>query len=302
MESLGRYFQECRMQRGMSLEEVSARTRIRLQTLQALERDDYPSLPVEVTVKGFVRAYARCLGLDEQDVSARYQGIAAAYFRSAQPADPISRVKDTAAPEPVWNRHLTLAGLTIAALAVAVSGMIALMPSAPPDEPNAISAPGRVAPPSAPPELPAPARIPEPIQTIASVPAIPPPSKPQVSPPARTAPPRPAPSRRHRTPRPPPPRARPPRALPRNCRSRRANRAGCRSRLTAASRKKPSCNRESASRGRPSVNSGLRWATPAVSRSRSTASRWAPWARAAAFGRWCSPGRRRPLVRTPDPR
>src|SRR3989344_4011959 len=187
MESLGRYFQECRMQRGMSLEEVSARTRIRLQTLQALERDDYPSLPVEVTVKGFVRAYARCLGLDEQDVSARYQGIAAAYFRSAQPADPISRVKDTAAPEPVWNRHLTLAGLTIAALAVAVSGMIALMPSAPPDEPNAISAPGRVAPPSAPPELPAPARIPEPIQTIASVPAIPPPSKPQVSPPARPA-------------------------------------------------------------------------------------------------------------------
>ena len=187
MESLGRYFQECRMQRGMSLEEVSARTRIRLQTLQALERDDYPSLPVEVTVKGFVRAYARCLGLDEQDVSARYQRIAAAYFRSAQPADPISRVKDTAAPEPVWKRHLTLAGLTIAALAVAVSGMIALMPSAPPDEPNAISAPGRVAPPSAPPELPAPARIPEPIQTIASVPAIPPPPKPQVSPPARPA-------------------------------------------------------------------------------------------------------------------
>ncbi len=186
MESLGRYFQECRMQRGMSLEEVSARTRIRLQTLQALERDDYPSLPVEVTLKGFVRAYARCLGLDEHDVLERYQRIAADYFRSAQPADPISRVERTAAPEPLWKRHLTLAGLTIAALAVAVSGMIALMPSAPPDEPNAISAPGRVAPP-VPPDPPAPARIPEPIQTIASVPAIPPPPKPQVSPPPRPA-------------------------------------------------------------------------------------------------------------------
>ncbi len=186
MESLGRYFQECRVQRGMSLEEVSARTRIRLQTLQALERDDYPSLPVEVTLKGFVRAYARCLGLDEHDVLERYQRIAADYFRSAQPADPISRVERTAAPEPLWKRHLTLAGLTIAALAVAVSGMIALMPSAPPDEPNAISAPGRVAPP-VPPDPPAPARIPEPIQTIASVPAIPPPPKPQVSPPPRPA-------------------------------------------------------------------------------------------------------------------
>ena len=186
MESLGRYFQECRMQRGMSLEEVSARTRIRLQTLQALERDDYPSLPVEVTVKGFVRAYARCLGLDEHDVLERYQRIAADYFRIAQQVDPISRVEDTAAPEPLWKRHLTLASLTLAALAVVVSGMIALMPSAPPDEPNAISAPGRVAPP-VPPDPPAPARIPEPIQTIASVPAIPPPPKPQGSPPARPA-------------------------------------------------------------------------------------------------------------------
>jgi cytoskeletal protein RodZ len=186
MESLGRYFQECRMQRGMSLEEVSARTRIRLQTLQALERDDYPSLPVEVTVKGFVRAYARCLGLDEHDVLERYQQIAADCFRIAQQVDPISRVEETAAPEPLWKRHLTLAGLTITALAVAVSGMIALMPSAPPDEPNAISAPGRVAPP-VPPDPPAPERLPDPVQTIASVPAIPPPPKPQVSPPARPA-------------------------------------------------------------------------------------------------------------------
>jgi cytoskeleton protein RodZ len=186
MESLGRYFQECRMQRGMSIEEVSARTRICLQTLQALERDDYPSLPVEVTVKGFVRAYARCLGLDEHDVLERYQRIAADYFRIAQQVDPISRVERTAAPEPVWKRHLTLAGLTIAVLAVVVSGVVALMSSAPPDEPNAISAPGRVAPP-VPPDPPAPARIPEPIQTIASVPAIPPPPKPQVSPPARPA-------------------------------------------------------------------------------------------------------------------
>ena len=152
MESLGRYFQECRTQRGMSLEEVSARTRIRLQTLQALERDDYPSLPVEVTVKGFVRAYARCLGLDEHEVLERYQRFAAEYFRVAQAGDPIRRVEHTVAPEPLWKRHLTLAGLTIAALAVVVSGVIALMPSAPRDQPSssAISAPGRVAPPAVP--------------------------------------------------------------------------------------------------------------------------------------------------------
>jgi transcriptional regulator with XRE-family HTH domain len=183
MESLGRYFQECRMQRGMSLDEVSARTRIRLQALQALERDDYPSLPVEVTVKGFVRAYARCLGLDEQDVSARYQRFAAEYFRSAQPEDQIRRVEHTVAPEPFWKRHLTLAGLTLAAVTVVISVVVALMPSAPPDQPNAISAPGRLVPPVVSP----------PAEPIDSAPAVPPtPSTPSVAPPAPPVSPDPA--------------------------------------------------------------------------------------------------------------
>ena len=117
MERLGQYLRAERNKRGMSLDEVAARTRIRLQTLEALERDDYPMLPAEVTVKGFLRAYARCLALDEQQVLARYQEFAAEYFKVAQDADAASSAQ--ANHQHAWQHRLTVLGLTAAAVMVA---------------------------------------------------------------------------------------------------------------------------------------------------------------------------------------
>lgn len=149
MESLGRYLRERRAQRGMSIEELSARTRIGLPMLRALEEDDYPSLPVEVTVKGFLRSYARCLGLDEQEVLDRYQHYAAEYFQIAQDANPIGRVEQTIAPHPLWRHRLTLAGLTIAGLVIAISGIVALGPRADQEPPASSAIPPPLAPPLA---------------------------------------------------------------------------------------------------------------------------------------------------------
>lgn len=183
MDSLGQYLKECRTQRGMSLEELSARTRIRLQTLQALEQDDYPALPVEVTVKGFLRAYARCLGLDEQEVLVRYQRFAAQSFQIAQDANPIGRVEQRVMPLPFWRRNLTLVGMTIAGLVIVISGLVVLAPPVEPEHPTAISAPGRVVPSDLPPagpseRLPIPLQIPTPIAPDQEVPAFPPGSEP----------------------------------------------------------------------------------------------------------------------------
>lgn len=150
MESLGRYLRERRAQRGMSLEELSARTRIGLPMLRALEEDDYPSLPVEVTVKGFLRSYARCLGLDEQEVIDRYQQYAAEYFQIAQDANPIGRVEQTIAPHALRRHRLTLAGLTIVALVVAISSIVALGPHADQQHPASIAIPPPLSPPIAP--------------------------------------------------------------------------------------------------------------------------------------------------------
>jgi cytoskeletal protein RodZ len=139
MERLGHYLRAERTKRGMSLEEVSARTRIRLLTLEALERDDYPALPVEVTVKGFLRAYARCLALDEQQVLSRYQEFAAEYFKPAADAG-VSKTS-AAGRQQAWQHRLTLVGLTAAAIMVVISGVVALSPRTESDHPTAISAP-----------------------------------------------------------------------------------------------------------------------------------------------------------------
>jgi cytoskeletal protein RodZ len=151
MERLGQYLRSERGKRGMSLEEVSARTRIRLQTLEALERDDYPVLPAEVTVKGFLRAYARCLELNEQEVLARYQAFAAEYFKVAPEADPVGPAVRSSRSH-AWQQRLTVVGLSAAALMVVISSVVALSPRSQPEQhPTDISAPMELPPPIVPP-------------------------------------------------------------------------------------------------------------------------------------------------------
>jgi len=50
---------------GVSLEEISESTKIGTRSLRALEQEDFEKLPGGIFNKGFVRAYARFLGLDE---------------------------------------------------------------------------------------------------------------------------------------------------------------------------------------------------------------------------------------------
>lgn len=186
MERLGQYLRAERTKRGMSLEEVSARTRIRLVTLEALERDDYPALPAEVTVKGFLRAYARCLELDEKHVLTRYQEFAAEYFKPAHGADPVAQSASISRQQ-TWQHRLTVVGLSAAALMVVISGVVALGPRAPSDHPTAISAPIKM--PLPPVVAPAPAPSAEP-PLVEPPPAAPPTSGQPSAVPAPTAPPR----------------------------------------------------------------------------------------------------------------
>ncbi len=67
METLGGLFRQTRERQRLSLEQIASRTRIQQHHLQALEEEDFASLPAKVFVKGFVRSYARSLGLDEDN-------------------------------------------------------------------------------------------------------------------------------------------------------------------------------------------------------------------------------------------
>ena len=74
MSSLGSYLKRERELKQVSIAELAQTTRIPVRILQQLEHDDHTQLPADVFVRGFLRAYARALGLDAEHVLARYSG------------------------------------------------------------------------------------------------------------------------------------------------------------------------------------------------------------------------------------
>jgi cytoskeletal protein RodZ len=72
MESIGKYLRMRREARAMSVEEIARATRIPVASIERLENDHFDDLPGEVFVRGFLRAYARAVGLPVEDVLAMY--------------------------------------------------------------------------------------------------------------------------------------------------------------------------------------------------------------------------------------
>lgn len=73
MDSLGTYLRRERELRQISLEEIAQTTRIPIRMLQHIEGDRLDRLPGEVFAKGFLRSYARSVGLQADDVLSRYE-------------------------------------------------------------------------------------------------------------------------------------------------------------------------------------------------------------------------------------
>ncbi len=72
MPSFGQKLKQEREKRNISLEQISVSTKIGIRMLQALEEDKFNQLPGGIFNKGFVRAYSRFLGLDEDQTIADY--------------------------------------------------------------------------------------------------------------------------------------------------------------------------------------------------------------------------------------
>ena len=73
-----------RERRGLSLLDISDRTRIRLVYLEIIESGEIQKLPGEIFVKGFVRAYASALGVDFRSIQGDLKGDLAAVFRGGR--------------------------------------------------------------------------------------------------------------------------------------------------------------------------------------------------------------------------
>jgi cytoskeleton protein RodZ len=80
MESIGEFFKQVRETKGLTIDEVASKTRIRTDFVKALEDGNFAKLPDQVFARGFVRSYARSLGLDEEDAIHRFAQSAGAFY------------------------------------------------------------------------------------------------------------------------------------------------------------------------------------------------------------------------------
>lgn len=72
MPTLGEELRRIREEKGMNLREVSDATHIGTRFLQAIESDNYSILPGGIFNRGFVRSYARYIGMDEEQAMTLY--------------------------------------------------------------------------------------------------------------------------------------------------------------------------------------------------------------------------------------
>ncbi len=126
MGSFGERMRREREMRGIKLEEISESTKISQRNLLALEEEHFDRLPGGIFNKGFVRAYARFLGLDEDQAVHDFLTASAEYDQPAalQPPDPpTSIVKLAVIPSEASEKRKDLVW-ALAALLVLVAGGI----------------------------------------------------------------------------------------------------------------------------------------------------------------------------------
>jgi cytoskeletal protein RodZ len=92
--SVGGQLRAAREAQGLSLGEIAERTRIPTRHLAAIENDDHQGLPAATYSSGFVKTYARMLGLEAQELAQQFRAELTeaaprlSYQEVYQPADP----------------------------------------------------------------------------------------------------------------------------------------------------------------------------------------------------------------------
>jgi len=118
MPTLGEELRRKREERGITLAEISESTRIGTRFLKAIETDNFATLPGGIFTRSFIRAYAKQVGMNEDEAIALYQQQVTGqtdepqevYAETVQPfqAEP-PRARPAAPPEPKPRRFEPIA-------------------------------------------------------------------------------------------------------------------------------------------------------------------------------------------------
>ena len=125
MSSFGAQLKQEREKQGVTLEDISLSTKIGTRMLRALEEEHFDQLPGGIFNKGFIRAYARCLGMDEEQAIADYLAATGASPATRKPenndqAPDFSPILEPPPREPSKSQGLPWGTLAVALLIVAL--------------------------------------------------------------------------------------------------------------------------------------------------------------------------------------
>jgi len=138
--SVGETLAEARSRAGLSVDELSERTKIRGTVIRCIEQDDYDACGGDVFVRGYVRALASAVGIDARPLIREYDKA-----RTDTSGDTFAHVARVAHPVPPSGPAVTAADVPVAAAGSAgTAGATAadpLPPAVPPASPPGPSSP-----------------------------------------------------------------------------------------------------------------------------------------------------------------
>ncbi|HML62842.1 MAG TPA: DUF4115 domain-containing protein, partial [Solidesulfovibrio sp.] len=195
LRELGTMLREERERQGLSIEDVSDRIKITRSCLAAIEDGNESVLPHPVYAKGFIKNYAKLLGVDQEDFSKR---LAEVYRLEENPVQDVRLVKDIpdddrgCAPTPRHGRPAPkiplVPALVCLVVVLVVIGLVWYLWT------HVLSRSGDVAEKAAPPAVtePAPPAKSEPEAPVRPVPVVPPQKPVETAPAVPSAPAAPA--------------------------------------------------------------------------------------------------------------
>jgi cytoskeletal protein RodZ len=129
--SIGETLARARRDAGLSVGDISQRTRIRESVIERLEHDDYPASGIDLFARGEIREIARAVGVDSEPLIEEYDASRPPAGPACEPAGPVSErakvadvvrsvLTDLRQRNWIWR-------LALALLVVAVAGGVLLI-------------------------------------------------------------------------------------------------------------------------------------------------------------------------------
>ena len=118
--TLGEKLRQAREERGISISEVAEQTRISRQYLECIENNDYKILPGGIFNKGFLKSFAKYVGVDEQEALRDYTQLMSDQGTSSEVEEP-----KTYRPEVLTDDNTRASSIPTIIFAIVMLGLLA---------------------------------------------------------------------------------------------------------------------------------------------------------------------------------